>query len=100
MRPHIVKAPIAPWHYINLPFKPDGQPASVQIRDPEPVNILTAMAENEGVVRKVNDGERKAIALAWLFHLVCDIHQPLHTAQLFTVDYRRAIGAATKSVWG
>jgi hypothetical protein len=25
--------------------------------------------------------------LAWLFHLVGDIHQPLHTAQLFTVDY-------------
>jgi hypothetical protein len=29
----------------------------------------------------------KAIALAWLFHLVGDIHQPLHTAQLLTVDY-------------
>jgi len=24
------------WHYINWPFKPDGQPASVQIREPEP----------------------------------------------------------------
>ena len=76
-----------PWHYINLPFKPEGQPASVQIREPEPVNILTAMAENESVVKNENDAERKAIALAWLFHLVGDIHQPLHTAQLFTVDY-------------
>ena len=75
------------WHYINLPFKPEGQPASVQIREPEPVNILTAMAENESVVKKESDPERKAIALAWLFHLVGDIHQPLHTAQLFTVDY-------------
>jgi hypothetical protein len=51
------------------------------------VNILTAMAENESVVKNGNDPERKAIALAWLFHLVGDIHQPLHTAQLFTVDY-------------
>ena len=76
-----------PWHYINLPFKPEGQPASVQIREPEPVNILTALAENESVVKNENDPERKAIALAWLFHLVGDIHQPLHTAQLFTVDY-------------
>jgi hypothetical protein len=25
------------WHYINWPFKPDGQPASVQIRQPESV---------------------------------------------------------------
>jgi S1/P1 Nuclease len=50
------------------------------------VNILTAMAENEGVVKNETDPERKAIALAWLFHLVGDIHQPLHTTQLFTVD--------------
>jgi hypothetical protein len=35
----------------------------------------------------LEDPERKAIALAWLFHLVGDIHQPLHTAQLFTVEY-------------
>jgi hypothetical protein len=27
-----------PWHYVNLPFKPEGQPPSVQIRDAEPVN--------------------------------------------------------------
>src|SRR4029077_10854600 len=57
------------WHYINLPFKPDGQPVSVQIREPEPVNILTAMAENGRVVNNGNDSELKAIALAWLFHL-------------------------------
>jgi hypothetical protein len=54
-----------PWHYINLPFKPEGQPRSVQIREPEPVNILTAMAENESVVKNESDSERKAIALAW-----------------------------------
>ena len=77
----------ASWHYINWPFKPEGQPASVQAREPEPANILTALAENEDVVKKDSDPERKAIALAWLFHLVGDIHQPLHSAQLFTVDY-------------
>src|SRR6476620_9228994 len=65
--------------YINCPFKPDGQPANVQIGEPEPRNILTAMAENESVVKKETDPERKAIALASLFHLVGDIHQPLHT---------------------
>jgi hypothetical protein len=51
------------------------------------VNILTALAEKESVVKAENDRVRKAIALAWLFHLVGDVHQPLHTAQLFTVDY-------------
>jgi S1/P1 Nuclease len=75
------------WHYINLPFKPEGQPPNVQIKEPQPVNILTARAENESAVKKESDPEKKAIALAWLFHLVGDIHQPLHTVQLFTVDY-------------
>jgi len=56
------------------------------MKEPEPVNILTALAENEGVVKNENDPEPKAITLAWLFHLVGDIHQPLHAVQLFTVD--------------
>jgi hypothetical protein len=55
---------------------------------------------NESVVENQNDPERRAIALAWLFHLVGDIHQPLHTAQLFTVDYPRRDRAGMKSVSG
>jgi S1/P1 Nuclease len=77
----------ASWHYINWLFKPDGQPATVQTKEPEAVNVLTAMTENQRIVVNENDPERRAIALAWLFHLVGDIHQPLHTDQLFTVDY-------------
>src|SRR5215813_6424493 len=73
------------WHYINWPFKPDGQPPSVQTKEPEAVNILTAMVENQRMVATENYAERKAIALAWLFHLVGDLHQSLHTAQLFAV---------------
>jgi len=79
------------WANLNLPFKPEGQPDSVQIRDPELVNILTALAENENAAKNENDAERRAIALVWLFHLVGDIHQPLHTAQLFTVEYGRSM---------
>jgi hypothetical protein len=62
-----------PWHFINFPFKPESQPASVQTREPAPVNILTAMAENDSVVKKEGDPERKAVALAWLIHLVGDL---------------------------
>ena len=43
--------------------KPEGQPAKLQIREPEPVNILTALAENESVVKNQNEVERKGIAL-------------------------------------
>jgi len=76
-----------PWHYINFPFKPDGQPSSVQTSPPQAVNILTALAENERIVKTEPDPMRKAIALTWLFHLVGDIHQPLHSVQIFTTDF-------------
>jgi hypothetical protein len=67
-----------------LPFKPDGNRASVQTREPEPVNILTAMAENDEVVKKENNAERKAIALAWLFHLVGrHTPNPTHRAAIY-----------------
>lgn len=52
------------WHYINLPFKPEGQPATVQGREPDSVNILTAMTENESIVKNQSDAARKAIAPA------------------------------------
>ena len=44
---------------INLSFKPEAQPANVQVRDPEPVNILTAMAKNESVVKKESNPEQR-----------------------------------------
>jgi len=87
------------WHYINWPFKPEGQPPSVQTRELEVVNILTAMAENQRTMTTESDPERKAIALAWLFHLVGDIHQPLHTARSYSLLITpKATEAETKSV--
>ncbi len=44
----------------QLPFKPKAT-ISVRFRDLEPVNILTAFAENESFVKKKSDPERKAI---------------------------------------
>ena len=75
------------WHYINWPFKPDGEPANVEVKPPEPVNILTELAENTRIARNGTDPAKRAIALAWLFHLIGDIHQPLHTITLFTQEY-------------
>jgi len=55
---------------------------------------------NEIVVKNQNDPERRAIALAWLFLLGGDIHQSLHAAELFTVDYPQGDRAGMKSVSG
>jgi hypothetical protein len=46
-----------PWHYINWPFKPDNQPARCRNERPEPVNILTALTENESIAKHQNDPE-------------------------------------------
>jgi hypothetical protein len=33
------------WHYIDFPFKPGSEPASIQAIEPPQENILTAIAE-------------------------------------------------------
>jgi hypothetical protein len=76
-----------PWHYIDFPFKPEGEPASIQAIQPPGENILTAIAENQRIVRSGIDPARRGIALTWLFHLIGDIHQPLHAVQLFSREY-------------
>ncbi len=75
------------WHYVNLPFKPPGQPASVESRDPASVNILSAFAHRLDTVRRDAAAAERAVALGWIFHLVGDVHQPLHTTCLFTTDF-------------
>jgi len=75
------------WHYINLPYKPEGQPASVQTVDPPPENILRAYQTNLDILRSTAPQSTKAVALCWVFHLIGDVHQPLHTVALFTTQY-------------
>lgn len=75
------------WHYIHWPFKPHGEPPTVAVKPAHPVNILTALADNERKARTAVNADKRAIALAWLFHLLGDVHQPLNTVQLFTREY-------------
>lgn len=74
------------WHYINWPFQPEGEPGIVP-KPPQSENILSALAHNERAFRSSAAPEQRAVALAWLLHLIGDLHQPLHTAQLFTREY-------------
>lgn len=75
------------WHYINWPFKPQGEPANVVPTPPRAENILSAFANTERLLQSTASVDRKAAAFAWLLHLVGDVHQPLHTVQLFTREY-------------
>ena len=75
------------WHYINFPFKPEGQPDSVNTAPPADENILTALDGQLATLRGNGPASDKAVALCWLFHLIGDIHQPLHTTSLFTTQF-------------
>jgi hypothetical protein len=70
-----------------MPFKPQGQPAHIQAKPAGIPNILTALDDSRKIAATDPDPQKRAIALTWLFHLVGDVHQPLHTSQLFSVDY-------------
>ena len=74
------------WHYVDFPFVVPG--SHVTGAEPEADNLLrgfdvsmTVLASGQG------SNVTRAQALAWLFHLVGDSHQPLHAAMLFSDQY-------------
>jgi hypothetical protein len=84
------------WHYVNLPFKPEGEPEDVMTTPPDPENnIFTAYKRNLAAVAQDLPLEQRAVALSWVFHLVGDAHQPLHSASLFTSQFRKGDRGAT-----
>jgi len=75
------------WHYLHLPYTPEGQPACVQPVDPPSENILAAYQPHLDIVRRRGSAATRAVALCWVFHLVGDVHQPLHTVALCTTQF-------------
>lgn len=78
------------WHYINLAFKPNGQPDSVQTAPPDPeINIFQGYQRNLAQLSQNLPAEKRAVALTWVFHLIGDVHQPLHTVSLYTSKFQK-----------
>jgi hypothetical protein len=75
------------WHYIDFPYKPPGQPDTVQTSDPPDPNIETAFRANVDIIKSDATNAEKAVALCWVMHLLGDSHQPLHAVSLFSTDY-------------
>ncbi len=77
------------WHYVDEPLA--GAFADVRIDDslnPDwraAPNVLTQIRAMESIVAtRSNSPAARAWALAWLVHLVGDIHQPLHCASRYS----------------
>jgi hypothetical protein len=75
-------------HYINVPFidpKDAAAFAGKTLIDPDLTNILCALRQRANDVRTTTTApEDKAVAACWLFHLIGDIHQPLHNVAYFS----------------
>jgi hypothetical protein len=63
------------WHFIDTPFATDGT-ALPAIPSP---NAQERIALFRGVLASDSDDKLKSYDLAWLLHLVGDVHQPLHS---------------------
>lgn len=74
----------ADWHYVNLRY-------TAGKANPGPVMAGSLLEQVEANLRMVRDttatGSDRAIALCWVFHLVGDLHQPLHVTALVSKKY-------------
>ena len=74
-------------HYVNVPLidpKDADAFAGKTLVHPDTMNILAALKQRANEIRARNVApEDKAVALAWLFHLIGDIHQPMHNVSYF-----------------
>ena len=65
------------WHYINVPFSPDGTPL-------EPVQPPNALTELQRIFKEIGlPGPVASYDLPWLMHIEGDVHQPLHCVNRF-----------------
>lgn len=84
------------WHYINLPIYLSAEQAAA-LRGSMKVNLgdkANGFSDEDNIAQvlkqiliSLNNPEAKlleAVQLAWLFHLVGDVHQPTHSSAVFT----------------
>lgn len=86
------------WHYIDFPLylTPADEaafagklPVNLSLDYPtdlprEKYNVIQAIAHCKTALQSRAGPDVKAVAYCWLFHLVGDIHQPLHSTALFS----------------
>ena len=74
------------WHYIGWTWRQgvDGAAHDTDLPAPEP-NVVSQLQELAMSVADTSGRpDKRAIHLAWIFHLAGDVHQPLHAASRVT----------------
>ena len=74
------------WHYIDYPLKPTAFPV-----EPSPApedDALYGITQCEKVLSDTKPSlQERAVYLAWMIHLVGDLHQPLHCCSFVNETY-------------
>lgn len=68
-------------HYVNLSIVYPGY--NINPPGPAQQNVVTQLAVSKLIAKNGNQEDR-AVHLCWVFHLVGDIHQPLHCTNFFS----------------
>lgn len=72
------------WHYSDTFWSRDNGAIQV-LKAPEDGGLaLERLREYEALIRSPASNAAKAVAIAWIQHLIGDIHQPLHTSARVT----------------
>ena len=76
------------WHYVTYKITfPDQHSMALPDGEKEP-NVVWAIQQTQAKVLDTSlEKSQRAISLAWLIHLVGDIHQPLHCGSEFSETY-------------
>lgn len=72
-------------HYVNFPVTKPGDPT----RPPSAPGgkILQAIPNAMAQMKSGGDRVERAVAMTWIFHLVGDIHQPLHCVAMYSETF-------------
>jgi hypothetical protein len=76
------------WHYADFYWDVEnGRPHDIPGTGPDSLNAAERIVVLRATLADANAADTsKAVALAWLLHLVGDIHQPLHCSSRVTPD--------------
>ncbi len=72
-------------HFIDLPFVVPGSGITPPALKEE--NAVNGIKEQKKIASNAGDRTMRGIAVTWLFHLLGDIHQPLHTVTRYSNNF-------------
>jgi hypothetical protein len=95
--PHSGQFHHAPWHFTNNSFV---QPGSA-VTPPGAVgeNVVKQITLSKQIAKSGGDQAQRAIHTCWIFHLVGDIHQPMHCITLFGDDFPEGDRGGNRSLF-